>query len=112
LEKRRPDFEQEIDAFQGLQGNRGVIHSFGSFEYGDAIYKNRRTFNIVLEFGQRDLYELFLDQNPPQSAEEIIRSWAAIIEVAKTIRSVHEFKNKGDSYRGYGVDLSSMSTAS
>ncbi|PGH18774.1 hypothetical protein AJ79_00187 [Helicocarpus griseus UAMH5409] len=60
------------------------------------------TYNLLLEFGERDLDEFWadLENAPPARTEEIICFWESLFDVAKALQKVHEVKNKGEVFDG------------
>lgn len=67
---------------------------------------SEKTYNILLEYGDLDLDEYFLERLPPVFPTEIIRFWRDLFEVGEAIRGVHNLKyGKGEfaeDYYGYG----------
>lgn len=49
----------------------------------------KQTFNILLEYGQLDLDENFLERLPPVFQPEIGTFWKALFEVAYALEGVH-----------------------
>jgi hypothetical protein len=105
-------FEMEKAAFEGLAHHDGVpiVRYLGCYthDYGDGSL-HRNTYNLLLEYGERDLYQAWADETnvPPVRAEEIIRIWESYFDVAKAIRHLHklELPRHGSSapirYNGY-----------
>lgn len=84
-----PNFDREVAAFKQVTdaGNRsapGLIEFYGGFRY-------RGTFNIVLQYADSGtLEELFRQNQPPNSGEEIISFWSNLFEIIKGICQIHE----------------------
>ncbi|KAH7074657.1 hypothetical protein BKA63DRAFT_318495 [Paraphoma chrysanthemicola] len=95
-------YELERNAFSGLNINAEVpiVRCLGcySHDYGEGVIsqdpEERKTYNLLLEFGEQDLYEYWADETniPPVRAEEIIDFWKSLFEVAKAIRHVHNLE--------------------
>jgi hypothetical protein len=90
-------YQLEKDAFSGLSSNDTVpiVRYLGCYthDYGEGSRSNK-TYNLLLECGERDLYQAWADETnvPPVRAEEIIRFWKSLFEVAKAIRHVHNLE--------------------
>jgi hypothetical protein len=96
---KKSAFELEKDAFSALKSNIDVpiVRYVGSFthDYGEGIrspdYHARKTYNLLLEYGERDLYQYWADKInvPPVRVHEIIRFWEKLFEIAVAIRQIH-----------------------
>lgn len=90
-------YQLEKDAFSGLSTNDTVpiVRYLGCYthDYGEGSRSNK-TYNLLLECGERDLYQAWADETnvPPVRAEEIIRFWKSLFEVADAIRHVHNLE--------------------
>lgn len=64
-----------------------------------------KTYNILLEYGDLDLDEYFVERLPPVFPTEIMRFWKDLFEVSEAIKGVHNLKHgKGElaeDYYGY-----------
>jgi hypothetical protein len=113
---KKSAFESEKDAFSALKSNIDVpiVRYLGSFthDYGEGItsadHHARKTYNLLLEYGELDLYQYWADETnvPPVRVNEIIRYWEQLFEVAVAIRQVHHLdvsqgKSAPLSYYGY-----------
>jgi hypothetical protein len=49
-------------------------------------------YNILLEYGELDLDELFAAQLPPVLQREIQEFWIALFDVAKAVDGIHNLK--------------------
>ncbi|KAF1851033.1 uncharacterized protein K460DRAFT_26715 [Cucurbitaria berberidis CBS 394.84] len=108
-------YEQEKDAFSGLKSNERVpiVRYLGSYthDHGEG-YDSKgvhtgKTYNLLLEYGEQDLYQYWADETnvPPVRADEIVREWESLFEVADAIRHVHNLevpRERGDPWRFYG----------
>lgn len=89
-------FKLEKEAFEGLpvDDEMPIVRYLGCYthDYGDGPGFGN-TYNLLLEFGERDLYQAWADETnvPPVRAEEIIRIWESLFGVAKAIRHLHKF---------------------
>jgi hypothetical protein len=94
---KKSDFESEKEAFSGLQSDSQVpiVRYLGSYthDYGEGANMGK-TYNILLEYGERDLYQSWADETnvPPVRAKEILRFWNSLFEVADAIRHVHRLE--------------------
>jgi hypothetical protein len=72
---------------------------------GTRVESLDKTFNILLEYGDLDLDEYFLERLPPVFPTEIMRFWKDLFEVSEAIKGVHNLKHgKGEfaeDYYGY-----------
>lgn len=90
-------YQLEKDAFAGLKSNDAVpiVRYLGCYthDYGEGSLCGK-TFNLLLECGDRDLYQAWADETnvPPVIAEEIIETWKSLFDVADAIRHVHHLE--------------------
>ncbi|KAF2031395.1 hypothetical protein EK21DRAFT_88108 [Setomelanomma holmii] len=90
-------YDLEKEAFSGLSSNDNVpiVRYLGCYthDYGEGS-KLGKTYNLLLECGERDLYQAWADETnvPPVQAEEIIRFWRSLFDVAEAIRHVHNLE--------------------
>ncbi|KAF1942093.1 hypothetical protein EJ02DRAFT_454596 [Clathrospora elynae] len=112
---KKMEFELEKEAFSGLQSNDRVpiVRYLGCYthDYGEG-YDMGKTFNLLLEYGERDLYQSWADETnvPPVRANEILRFWNSLFKVADAIRHVHHLevprgKNGPLRYHGWHADI-------
>jgi hypothetical protein len=104
-EGKRSFFENEIKAFLALDRHPGLIRYLGDYSHRDYL-SDRDTYNILLEFGERDLDEFFFDPShlPPVLPNEIRKFWADIFEIAPAVRDIHSFRRRrgGESREYFG----------
>jgi len=111
-------YEHEKDAFSGLKSDAKVpiIRYLGCYihDRGEGTDPNGRhtgtTYNLLLEYGEKDLYEYWADETnvPPVRAEEIVTAWKSLFEVADAIRHVHNLevpRERGESLKFHGYNL-------
>lgn len=93
-------FDNEIDAFKMLHREDAIIRYLGAFTHqsepsttteGTVITSNA-TYNIILEFGEADLQDLFTSTSPPYLQEEIEAFWNGLRDVAVAVKSIHLLK--------------------
>lgn len=74
------------------QGSRSSTQNSLSLEAtpGEKIY------NVILEYGERDLHGLFLGEIPPILEDEIEALWNKLFEVAETVNRIHNLTIKDD----------------
>ena len=56
----------------------------------------RRTYNIILEFGECDLDEYFAEYLPPVTQTEVEKFWEGLFEVADAVKGVHSLQTNTD----------------
>ena len=108
-------YDHEKNAFSALKLNEKVpiIRYLGCYthDHGEGHdSKGTRmgpTYNLLLEYGERDLYQYWADETnvPPVQALEIINAWESLFEVADAIRHVHNLEVQreiGDPLKFYG----------
>jgi hypothetical protein len=104
-EGKRSFFEDEVKAFQALEGHGGFIRYLGNYSHRD-FNREKNTYNILLEYGERDLDEFFFDRGhlPPVLPAEIRKFWAEIFATAAAVKNIHSFKKQreGVSREFYG----------
>ena len=95
-----------------------IVRYLGCYthDYGEGSEMGK-TFNLLLERGERDLYESWADETnvPPVRAEEIIGFWNSLFKVAEAIRHVHHLqvehgRNAPLRYHGYTMAQSFVLT--
>jgi hypothetical protein len=95
--KHESAYDSEKKAFSGLKLNESVpiVGYLGCYthEYGEGPDAGK-TYNLLLEWGERDLYEAWEDEKnvPPVRAEEIILFWKSLFEIADAIRHIHNLE--------------------
>lgn len=111
---KKSAYDLEKEAFSALLKSTSevpIVRYLGCYthDYGEGSDMGK-TYNLLLEFGEKDLYELWADETnvPPVRAREIIRFWDSLFEVAHAIRHVHHLelphgKNAPLRYDGYVV---------
>lgn len=121
-------FENEINAFRGLEKNPGMIKcllnythtELSSYDHTannlpDNITSNT-THNILLAYGECDLQEYFERHLPPVLEDELLAFWSDLFLVADAVKSIHNFERKRagvlQPYLGYvdPIDLSRLLT--
>ena len=99
----KAEYDNEIVAFQALEGHEGIIRYLG--DYGHRDHKSgKNTFNIILEYGELDLDEYFFDPGraPPVLPQEVHGFWTDLYEVATALKDIHTFERKrGDVKQEY-----------
>jgi hypothetical protein len=112
----------EIDAFTALREHGGMVRYLGGYNHQEIQQpvvgkfegpfqegKAKATHNILLEYGDRDLDELFAERLPPVLQDEIEAFWKGLFEVAYAVKGIHHLKINNDGiikeYWGYGYSL-------
>ena len=100
------EYDNEIIAYQALEGHDGVIRYLGDYRHRDHS-TGKLTYNILLEFGELDLDEFFFDpiRLPPVLPNEVQGFWKELFEVAAAVKDIHTFKRRrgemNQEYYGY-----------
>lgn len=102
-------YENEKNAFSGaLQKHDGMIRYLGDYSHKEVrATKNasgpeaggdelKTTYNILLEFGQCDLDEYFIERTPPVLASEVRSFWKRLFDVAAALERIHNLKIEND----------------
>ena len=92
-------YESERDAFYSLRKHKGMVQYLGAYEHYDVQEPNstiKQTFNILLEYGELDLEEYFIDRLPPLLSGEVQGFWSDMTDVAKAITVMHNPTHNGD----------------
>jgi hypothetical protein len=99
-------YDQEKRAFDGIRDKQGILRCLGFYSFTD--YKRTRDepvedkqYNILLEYADMNLHELFTKCQPPQLAEDIYSQWVAFCRVAEAIENFHDFNYEGAKWSGY-----------
>jgi hypothetical protein len=105
----REDWEQEKEAFTGLTDNEYIIRFLGDYIHYHPPDENAtdqyETYNILLEFGQRDLDDLFQTEPLPfpDTHEDF---WDGLFDVAKAVREIHSFHDNAGKWAGFVTPFS------
>ncbi|KAF1997329.1 hypothetical protein P154DRAFT_565493 [Amniculicola lignicola CBS 123094] len=96
-------FEWEKGAFKAMKndGDKHIVRYLGCYQFDDG---DRKTYNLLLEFGEMDFDEFCADLSnvPPVITDEIIRFWKSIFKIADAIKEVHAVSLwTGRSHRTY-----------
>lgn len=75
-----------------------MIRSFGCYSCSD--FEEVKTYNILLEYGETDLYESFFEESPPELPAEIVSYWREICKVAAALSKIHTLSHQGEFYHG------------
>lgn len=90
-----------------MKDHEGMVQYLGEYTHEghqalDSRESSDKTFNILLEYGDLDLDEYFLERLPPVFPTEIMRFWNDLFEVSEAIKGVHNLKHgKGDLAEDY-----------
>ncbi|KAG4441125.1 hypothetical protein IFR05_003415 [Cadophora sp. M221] len=116
-------FDNERRAFSGLKNHEGMVGYLGWYSHvcdpppsssqhpshTVASKVMEKTWNILLEYGDLDLEEYFLERLPPVFADEILGFWEDLFEVGGAIKGVHNLEyGKGElaeQYYGWHADI-------
>ncbi|KAE9370120.1 kinase-like protein [Stipitochalara longipes BDJ] len=107
-------FANEVQAFKALKNHEGMVKYLGEYTHEDhrtsgSAASLDKTFNILLEYGDLDLDEYFLERLPPVLPSEIMRFWKDLFEVSEAIKGVHNLKHGeeefAEDYYGWHADI-------
>jgi hypothetical protein len=84
--------KNEVAAFQRLRNASHMGHIIGY--YGS--YKHGETRHILLEYADRgDLETNFMEVDPPQKGEDILRFWKGILNLVAALIAIHAVRPQG-----------------
>ncbi|KAK8086767.1 hypothetical protein PG994_001741 [Apiospora phragmitis] len=106
-------FNREKLNYSAVEGLAGMVQYLGEYEVDEEIDGQGvdRTWNLLLEFGDLDLEELFFSpKDPPGVFETIVEFWEALSKVAAAVERIHNLeahRDRGDSvrYHGWHADI-------
>ena len=83
-----------MDAFIALQGHEGMVRWLADYEKVETAVATqvKKTYNILLEFGEMDLGVYFREILPPVLPSEIEAFWRSLFAVANAVQGVHDLK--------------------
>ncbi|KAK3392807.1 kinase-like domain-containing protein [Podospora didyma] len=99
----RVNYDRERKAFLALRQQSGVIQSFGCYE--SRVDPKCHTYNIILEYADFDLYEMMMNEAPPVSPNEIKSFWESMLELATTLKQIHQVDIHGNKYNLWHGDI-------
>jgi hypothetical protein len=111
-------YENEKDALSSaLRKHRGIVKYLGDYIHKEIRPRSTSqcmpaaeaqgpetdiitTYNILLEYGECDLDEFFIDRTPPVLANETRFFWERLFEVAKALERIHNLTVDSDGMVG------------
>ena len=75
-----------------------MVKYIGWYESESGMLDPRRTYNILLECADFDLYTAFRAESPPVLPEEIAGFWGSMLDIAKALRGIHNLEVDGYKY--------------
>jgi hypothetical protein len=85
-------FGRELDAFtvlhSGNHTHNHIIKCYGTFQYQDQA--GNPTYNLLLEYADRDLADYWAASRPTLANDELRRSWEMIFCLAEAVGYIHE----------------------
>lgn len=106
-----------MSAFFGLKQHEGMVRWLASYKHShDPLAgqvataelpskQETTTYNILLEYGEMDLGDYFLQVQPPVLQSEIEAFWKSLFEIADAVRGIHNLKihnaEQTEEYYGY-----------
>lgn len=108
-------YQREKRAFDSIQDLDGIVKCLNKFKHdeikpGTQHDSNKplespiTTYNLLLEYGDRDLETFFAQTHPPFLEPEIVSFWKEIFKVVKAVRSIHNYKNPDNRFRYKGYN--------
>jgi hypothetical protein len=84
------------------EAKRSIVQYLGSFSYEEErdgrLFK---TYNLLLEYGEFDLDEYFIEMPPPSTADDIIAFWRNLFDIADALMFIHNFEyDRSAAYSG------------
>lgn len=77
-----------MKAFKALSPGGSLGKSIIGF-YGSFVQDG--SYNVLLEYADRDTLEQYLDTTrPPTTGEDIYKFWSALFNVIKALKSIHD----------------------
>ncbi|KAF2434232.1 kinase-like protein [Tothia fuscella] len=123
-EDNKQFFLDEIRAFYALRENQGMIRYLGHYSHKetnsrprfpedppnlpgkDGLPQPNLTSNILLEYGEYDLNDVFQYRLPPVFTADIDAFWMALFQIAEVVQGLHNLKIRGDIYyHGWHADI-------
>jgi serine/threonine protein kinase len=111
-------WEAERHAFDAFRNLTGMVRYLGAFTHLELVPRPRpnpdckkrkgtlyQTYNILLEYGEFDLDEVFIHRQPPVLADEIDAFWRALFEIANVVDGIHNLTSEGHDYYGWHSDI-------
>jgi len=103
---KRDNFYAELGALSSLNienpkegesnDDKPLIRYLGQFSLKEKVGdKEKKTYNILMEFGEFDLDEYFAVNKPPERYEEIMSFWRNLFKIARALQIVHNFSYHG-----------------
>ncbi|KAK8006643.1 hypothetical protein PG991_012940 [Apiospora marii] len=106
-------FNREKQNYLAVDGLAGMVQYLGEYEIDEETHGQGvvRTSNLLLEFGDFDLEELFFSpKDPPSAFESIVGFWENLSKVAGAVEAIHNLKatrEHGDTvnFHGWHADI-------
>ncbi|KAF2023604.1 hypothetical protein EK21DRAFT_94764 [Setomelanomma holmii] len=87
-------YEQTVQAYTLLQGHEfkrtGMVRCYGTFEYVDE--SGRSHYNIVLQHGERNLWDYWKVEERPRTKDGIVKFWTSLRAVADGVLALHKIQ--------------------
>ncbi|KAF2477652.1 uncharacterized protein BDR25DRAFT_299514 [Lindgomyces ingoldianus] len=113
-EENKDIYSWEKEAFSGLKNDpeMPIVRYLGCYTHDNREKGTKgKTYNLLLEYGERDLDEYFADLTnvAPVRSPEIIRFWESLFKVAIAIERIHNLKiirgKQIMEYHGWHADI-------
>ncbi|KFZ05322.1 hypothetical protein V501_08467 [Pseudogymnoascus sp. VKM F-4519 (FW-2642)] len=125
-EGKRDLFKNEKEAFLALRDHPGMIQYLGDYEHVEIRQSSSpqiitpggtletgtikaNTSNIILEYGDHDLDEYFMEFVPPVFQSEIKSFWECLFDVADAVKHIHHLKvnteGRTQEFNGWHADI-------
>jgi len=77
------------------------IYSFRAVDFAIDQETARETYNIILKYGERDLWLCLISSLPPVTSQEICRYWKNVHGISIALENVYDFRLDDVDYYTY-----------
>ncbi|KAK8077667.1 serine/threonine protein kinase [Apiospora saccharicola] len=105
-------FNRERQNYLAVEGLAGMVQYLGEYEIEENIDAQGVvcTSNLLLEYGDFDLEELFLSKSPPTCFETTVEFWEALFKVAEAVDGIHNLRARRElgpsvNFHGWHADI-------
>ncbi|KAI1339834.1 hypothetical protein F5Y15DRAFT_415753 [Xylariaceae sp. FL0016] len=100
---RKEAFDREKQIFTSLGQQEGLIQYMGWYSVADNM--DQPLMNLVLEFGDFDLYTAISSEAPPVSPSEIKGFWSGMLDISRALEAIHKLSIDGIDYNVWHGDI-------
>jgi hypothetical protein len=96
------EFDREKAATKALKDEDGIVRCFGWYQTSvSPDDSSDQFFNLVLELGEMDFYRAIMNRSPPTLPDEIRAFWQSMLDIACSLKSIHQLIIHNTRYTGY-----------